>query len=155
VTLEFEHVFGVPVERLFAFHMTPGNLALLQRGWPTFRMVAHDGHIRVGSVTRVQERIGFVWVPLTFEHFLYEPPYRFGEHQVRGPFAKFEHVHEFVPTESGTLLRDVLDVRLPWYLGDELAMKLFVAPKLQNFFAYRHVELERFIRAGVLERMTA
>jgi ligand-binding SRPBCC domain-containing protein len=150
VKLTFEHVFDISAANLFAFHENPSNLALFLRGWTTFRMVANDGHIRVGSVTRVQERIGPVWVPMTFEHFVYEPPVRFGERQVRGPFKKLEHIHEFESAGSRTILRDALDVLLPWYLGGSIATRLFVAPKFRRFFAYRHAEMERLLRAGEL-----
>jgi len=157
MNIQFEHAFDfdMPPERLFAFHENPDNLALLLRDWPTFRMISNDGNIRVGAVTRIQEQMGLVWVPLTFEHFVYEPPHRFGERQVRGPFRKFEHIHEFVASGLGTVLRDVLDVRLPWYLGAGLAMRLIVAPKLRRFFAFRHAELERLVREGVVEQVTS
>lgn len=148
--LSFEHVFDVAAADLFLFHENPQNLAVFLNGWPTFRMISSDGHIRVGSITRVQERIGPVWIPMTFEHFLYEPPRRFGERQVRGPFTRLEHVHEFESTSSGTILRDSLDVVLPWYLGGSLAMRWFVAPKFRRFFAFRHAELDRLLKAGKL-----
>ncbi|MEK8024345.1 MAG: SRPBCC family protein [Candidatus Hydrogenedentota bacterium] len=149
--MQFERVFAVPRTQLFAFHENPDNLALLLRGWTAFRMIANDGHIRVGSITRVEERIGPVRVAMTFEHFVYEPPSRFGERQIRGPFAMFEHIHEFLPAESGTILRDRIDVRLPWYLGGSLTVKLFVAPKLRRFFAFRHAELQRLVRERVVD----
>ena len=148
--LAFEHTVHASAEEVFRFHENPNNLALLLRGWTTFRLVANDGHIRVGSLTRVQERIGPLWIPMTFEHFVYEPPFRFGERQVRGPFKKLEHVHEFESRGSGTILRDLLDVVLPWYLGGSLVMWLFVAPKFRRFFAFRHAEMDRLIRAGKL-----
>jgi uncharacterized protein len=150
VKLSFEHSFDVAAAALFAFHENPGNLVAFLRGWTTFRMVANDGHIRVGSVTRVQERIGPLWIPMTFEHFLYEPPRRFGERQVRGPFKKLEHVHEFESRGSRTILRDSLDVILPWYLGGSFATRWIVVPKFRRFFAYRHAEIDRMLKAGKL-----
>jgi hypothetical protein len=150
VKLSFERVLPAPIERLFAFHCDPENLVRLLAGWPTFRMVAHQGNVRPGSLTRVRERLGIVWVPMTFLHFVYEPPGRFGERLVRGPFRKFEHVHEFESIAGGTRIRDRLDVELPWWLGGELGMRLLVGPKLRRFFAYRHAELDRLVRAGAI-----
>ena len=148
--LSFEHVFDVAAADLFAFHENPGNLEVFLRGWTTFRMVANDGHIRVGSVTHIEERIGWIWIPMTFEHFLYEPPRRFGERQVHGPFETLEHVHEFESRGSRTILRDSVDVVLPWYLGGDLATRLIVAPKFRRFFAYRHAEMDRLLKTGKL-----
>ena len=119
-------------------------------GRPDLQLETNDGHIRVGSITRVEERIGPVWIPMTFEHFVYEPPRRFGERQVRGPFKRLKHIHEFESAGSRTILRDSLDVELPWYFGGNLATRLFVAPKLRRFFAFRHDEMDRLLRAGKL-----
>lgn len=148
--LEFKKRFDIPVGKLFAYHETPANLARLLEDWKTFRLVAHEGNIRVGSITRIEERVGFSWVPMTFEHFVYEPPRRFGERMTRGPFLKFEHIHEFESDGSGTLVRDRLEVLLPWYRGGEWTVKHFVAPKLGKFFAYRHAKMEQLIRDEVV-----
>jgi ligand-binding SRPBCC domain-containing protein len=79
-----------------------------------------------------------------------EPPTRFGEGQVRGPFARFAHVHEFEPRPGGTLLRERLEVRLPWWLGGEAAVRWIVAPRLRRYFAARHDRLARLAVAGAL-----
>jgi uncharacterized protein len=150
VKLSFEHTFEITPAELFAFHENPDNLTRFLRGWATFRMVANEGHIRIGSITRVQERVGPLWIPMTFEHFVYEPPRRFGERQVRGPFKRLEHIHQFEGIGSRTVMRDLLEVALPWYLGGELATRLFIAPKFRRFFAYRHAEMDRLLKAGKL-----
>ncbi len=93
--LVFEHTFAASREALFAFHERPGNLALLNRRWPAIRLGAHEGIVRPGGRTAVAIRLGPVWVGLTLEHFVHEPPLRFGETQARGPFRRFRHVHEF------------------------------------------------------------
>lgn len=148
--LEFKHIFEISAAELFAFHENPNNLVKFLHGWPTFRMVTNDGHIRIGSITRVEERVGPLWIPMTFEHFVYEPPHRFGERQVRGPFRKLEHIHEFQGAGPRTVMRDLLEVALPWYLGGELATRLFIAPKFRRFFEYRHGEMDRLLKSGKL-----
>ena len=148
--LSFERTFPIAAPDLFAFHENPDNLAVLLRGWPTFQMISNDGHIRVGSTTRVRERLGPIWIPMTFEHFVYEPPCRFGERQVAGPFRKMEHVHEFESAGARTIARDLIDVTLPWYLGGDLAVRLFVVPKFRRFFAFRHAAIDRLLAAGRL-----
>ena len=152
MTFTFESTVDLPREHVFAFHERPGNLALLMRRWRAFRMIAHDGLVRVGNVMRVQERIGILCLSMTFEHFLYEPPHRFGERLLCGPFRKFEHIHEFEPVGSGTVVRDLLDIRLPWYPGGELSMRLLGGARFRRMLAYRHTELLRLAREGVVEK---
>ncbi|REJ06976.1 cyclase [Microbacterium bovistercoris] len=54
-------------------------------------------------------------------------PHRFRDRQVRGPFAQFQHTHEFSPAPGGTLMRDEIVFRSPfWILGrtvDALIMR--------------------------------
>jgi hypothetical protein len=148
VRLEFEHRVAAPPDRVFAFHEDPANLAVLLERWRAFRLRRAARSIRPGSVTAVTERLFFLPIRMEFEHDLYEPPRCFGEHQRRGPFARFVHVHEFEPLEGGTLLRDRLDVALRPAFGGELVTRILVAPRLRRFFAVRHRALDRLFGAG-------
>jgi hypothetical protein len=55
-------------------------------------------------------------------------------------------VHEFAATDGGTVVRDLLEVELRWYLGGECAMRLFVAPMIRRAFAARQRALEEMLR---------
>ena len=152
--LRFEQYLALDRESVFKYHETPANLVLLMEGWPAFRMLQHDDTIRCGSKVRVAERVGPFWIPLTFEHFIYEPPYRFAERQIEGPFSKCEHVHEFVEEAGGTKIVDHLDVELPMWMGGGLATRLLVAPRLRRFFAFRkksYMSLHQSGRIAVYE----
>ncbi len=103
------------------------------------------------------ERMGPFRMRFVFEHFLHEPPERFGERMVRGFFREFEHVHEFEEAEAGTdgvartVIRDKLRVSLPWWMGGELATRLFVVPRLRRFFGVRQQAYGRLVEAGRFE----
>ncbi|MHC4845981.1 MAG: SRPBCC family protein [Planctomycetota bacterium] len=138
----------VPRERLFAFHQDPANLIELLSGWRDSRVVAHEGHVRPGARVQAIQRLGPFRLRLTFEHVLLEPPERFAERQVRGPFRVFEHVHEFEEADGGTILRDRVTIALPLWMGGEWATRRFVRPRLEAFFAFRHAALDRLVAAG-------
>jgi len=146
--LRFEQFLALDRESVFKYHETPANLVLLMEGWPAFRMLEHDGTIRCGSKVRVAERVGPFWIPLTFEHFIYEPPYRFAERQIEGPFSKCEHIHEFVEEDGGTRIIDHLDVELPMWMGGGLATRLLMVPRLRRFFAFRKKSYASLLQSG-------
>jgi len=148
--LRFEQLVSVPREALFAFHSTPANLALLLEGWSGFALLEHDGHIRPGARVRLEQRVVGLRHEMVFEHFVLEPPRRFGERQVRGPFRRFEHVHEFLEEALGTRVVDTVDFELPWRLGGALAERLVAAPMLARFFEFRRSAYRRLAAAGVL-----
>jgi ligand-binding SRPBCC domain-containing protein len=85
---------------------------------------------------RVELRVGLIrWVAL---HTAYEKDRLFVDEQIRGPFAKWVHRHEFEAAGGKTRLTDRIEYELP---GGPLVNKLFgwtVIPGLRNMFASRH-----------------
>jgi uncharacterized protein len=148
VEFSFEQSLSTRPERLFEFHTHPENLAVLLEGWPGFELVSHEGHIRPGALVTVRHRLGPLRFTLIFQHFVFEPSLRFGERQVAGPFASFEHVHELHPSDQGTRLVDRLHFEVPWGLGGRLAEQRLVRPVLRRFFAFRRASYEHLIAAG-------
>jgi ligand-binding SRPBCC domain-containing protein len=146
--LRFEQHLPIDRESLFRFHETPDNLQMLMEKWTAFRILDHEGTIRTGAKMRVAERLGPFWIPMTFEHFAYEPPLRFGERQIKGPFAICEHIHEFVEDGSGTKIVDLLNVALPFWLGGSVATRLCVAPRLRRMFAFRQQAYASLHKSG-------
>jgi ligand-binding SRPBCC domain-containing protein len=145
----FEQMIELPRASVFAFHEDPEHLVLLHRGWAAFRMIHHDGRLHQGSRTWFETTIaGMLPVAMGFEHVIYEPPHRFGEQLIHGPFSKFTHLHEFDEVSAGTMVRDLLEVELPWHYGGEWAMQLFIAPMLQRAFKLRGNALLKLSQSG-------
>jgi ligand-binding SRPBCC domain-containing protein len=130
--------------------MDPANLAILLEGWRCFELRGHTGSIRPGSRVQLRQRVGPLSFDLEFVHFVLEPPECFGERQVRGPFARFEHIHEFHEDSGGTRIVDRVDFALPWYLGGRLADRLFARPELVRFFEFRRKAYDRLLQDGRL-----
>jgi ligand-binding SRPBCC domain-containing protein len=149
--LRFEQIIGLPKATLFAFHEDPEHLALLHRGWATFRMIHHDGSLVLGSRTWFETTIAsIVPVVLGFEHTIYEPPHRFGERLIHGPFSQFTHIHEFIDVHGGTKVCDQIEVKLPWYYGGEIMMKIIVAPLLRQAFLNRGSALLKLAQTEIV-----
>lgn len=148
--LRFEQLVEASRERLFAFHADPANLAVLLAGWRGFELLEHAGSIRPPARVRLRQAVGPLRHELTFEHFVCEPPERFGERQIRGPFARFEHVHEFQAAALGTVVVDRIDFALPWRLGGRVAERWVAAPVLRRFFEFRREAYARLVADGRL-----
>ncbi len=154
--LRFESVISAPREEIFSFHTVPTCLAVLMRDWPGFRLLHHDGNVLQGSTTWFEQNVcRCIPVVMGFRHTVYQPPKRFGEEVIHGPFSRFTHVHEFEKQGGGTLVRDELDVTLPSIYGGETAMHHVVAPKIRRVFEYRHLRLSQLAEDGTLARGTA
>ena len=149
--LRFEQFVAVARPALFAFHSDPANLAVLLRGYRNFELLSHEGHIRPPARVRTRQSVWGLRHELVFEQFLLEPPLRFGERQVEGPFARFEHVHEFAEARGGTTIVDLVDFALPWYLGGPLVEPLVAATELESFFAFRRAAYQRLVATKALQ----
>jgi len=140
----FEHSVPLPPETVFRFFENPMRLELLHEGWSRIRVLRCEDNVHIGSETWVEVNIaGFIPLVLGFRHFLFEPHVRFGERLIHGPFATFTHIHEFHPQDSGTLVRDLLEISLPRHYGGEVAMRHIVEPEIKRSFHHRAEALDR------------
>ena len=134
VTFVKSVLIAAPMEAVFRFHERDDALALLAPAFPPVRMISSTGGIKIGA--RVELRVGvFSWVAL---HTAYEKNRLFVDEQIRGPFAKWVHRHEFEAAGAGTRLTDRIAYELP---GGSLVNILFgwtVKIGLHNMFAHRH-----------------
>jgi ligand-binding SRPBCC domain-containing protein len=123
-----------PVEAVFGFHEREDALRLLSPRFPPLRVIRKTGGIEPGS--RVELKIGpFPWTAL---HTAYEKNRLFIDEQVRGPFAKWIHRHEFESLDRKTRLTDRVEYRLP---GGEWMNRLLgwaVQLGLRQMFRERH-----------------
>jgi ligand-binding SRPBCC domain-containing protein len=145
----FEHEVWAGRESVFAFFENPKRLEWLHDGWSRTRVLRCEEQVRTGAETWVEVMLGgFVPVVMGFRHMLFESPVCFGEEAIHGPFSRFVHVHEFESREGGTVVRDLLEVCLPWYYGGERAVEKVVGPVLRGMFGHRAQALRRFVEEG-------
>ncbi len=95
----------------------------------------------------IDYRIHLHGIPLTWrtEITVWEPPYRFVDLQLRGPYSLWRHEHLFVEKDGGTLVIDHIDYAIPfsWMPGASLVQRFFVQPDLDKIFEYRSQALRR------------
>ncbi len=68
----------------------------------------------------------------------WEPPFRFTDSQIRGPYKQWVHRHLFEETADGTAVTDEVTYRPP---GGALVNRLFVAGEWRKIFSYRRAKL--------------
>jgi len=70
----------------------------------------------------------------------WQPPYRFIDEQLRGPYRQWIHEHTFEAREGGTLARDHVCYAVPL---DFLLHRWFVRPDIERMFRFRSEALRR------------
>ncbi|MGH7333951.1 MAG: SRPBCC family protein [Candidatus Rokuibacteriota bacterium] len=131
-------LIGRPRPVVFAFLADPCHAIQLTPPWLQLRALGAPARRQAGAV--LDYRLRCLGVPLTMRGFVREcdPPFRFLEVQVRGPFARWEHRHRFVATsETTTLMEDRLVYRFPFGLVGRAAHLVVGRHLMAAAWAYR------------------
>jgi ligand-binding SRPBCC domain-containing protein len=132
---------GTPSE-VFPFFADARNLEAITPPFLRFSVVTPEPiEMRVGAL--IQYRLQLHGVPVRWLTSIqaWDPPHRFVDVQVTGPYALWHHTHTFSPCDGGTLMRDVVRYAIPFGPLGELAHRLFVARDVERIFAFRQQEL--------------
>jgi ligand-binding SRPBCC domain-containing protein len=129
-------------DRLFAFFADAHNLERITPAWLRFGMLTPEPiDIQLGA--EIDYRLRLHGVPLRWRSriVLWQPPRRFADRQVSGPYARWVHLHALHPRRGGTLARDRVAFRLPGgTLGRALGGRL-AERDLRRIFAFRAARL--------------
>jgi hypothetical protein len=144
--LERTQVVAAPIDRAFAFFQDPQNLGRITPLWIDFEILRVDG-TPLAQGTRIEYRIRWLGVPQrwTAEIAEYDPPHRFVDIQVRGPYRSWRHEHIFEPIADGTRVHDRVQYELPFGPLGHIAHALVVRGQLERIFAYRAQAVERLL----------
>jgi hypothetical protein len=126
-----------PRADVFSFFADPANLARLVPRSLRLRILAAPAALTAGAVIDLQ--IGWPGLPVTWRAFIreWDPPFRFVDVQVRGPYARWEHRHRFLEDAVGTCVEDRVTYRLPLGPLGRLAHRLVVGGWLGALWDYR------------------
>jgi uncharacterized protein (TIGR01777 family) len=136
--IERETFVSRPLDEVFGFFSDPYNLEALTPPWLSFRVLSADGPLRDGALIRYGLRLRGVPFGWTSRLSSWEPPRRFVDEQVRGPYLRWVHEHTFEPADGGTIVRDVVDYDVP---GGKLVQRLLVRRDVERIFDYRAARL--------------
>jgi ligand-binding SRPBCC domain-containing protein len=145
-TLTIEQWLPRLIGEVFAFFSDAHNLDVLTPPWLHFRILT-PRPIPMGAGTIIEYRLRWRGVPLFWrtEVPLWQPPHRFVDRQVRGPYLQWVHEHTFEERDGGTLMRDTVNFAVPGGLLEPALAHLIVTPDVRRIFAYRRQKMrERF-----------
>jgi ligand-binding SRPBCC domain-containing protein len=145
--LEREQRVELPLERAFEFYGDAFNLEAITPPWLAFK-VTTPAPVTMDQGARLDYRLKLHGLPVRWQTRIeaWEPPHRFVDVQVRGPYSLWEHTHEFEAAgEGATTIRDRVRYALPLGPLGRLAQRLFVRRDVERIFDYR--------REAVAERL--
>lgn len=141
-------------DELFPFFANAGNLDTITPPWLHFHIVTPQP-IEMHSGALIDYKLRVRGIPLRWQTIIreWQPPHRFVDEQLHGPYRQWIHTHTFAPLGGGTLASDIVHYAVPF---DFLAHPLFVRRDIENIFAFRQKTLQHlFDGATTLEGSTS
>lgn len=135
-----------PREIVFEFFADPRNLEKLTPAWLRFQVLDPDA-VNMAAGASIDYRLRLRGIPLRWRSqiALWDPPRRFIDVQVRGPYREWAHEHRFESQSGGTLVADRVDYAVA---GGRLINRLLVRRDLERIFDYRTAALGRVFGSG-------
>jgi hypothetical protein len=132
-----------PRHEVFDFFAAAANLQSITPAFLHFGILT-PLPIRMRPGALIDYRLRLFGVPLRWRTRIdtFEPPSRFTDVQLRGPYRYWHHLHEFVEVSGGTEMIDRVTYALPFGPFGRLVHALFVQHTLRRIFDYRRDRLQ-------------
>lgn len=140
--LAFDQQVPRPLPEVFAFFSRAENLEVLTPPWLNFKILEVTPQpIQQGTLINYSLRVHGIPLRWTSEIVEWEPPHRFVDLQLRGPYKLWRHEHRFEARDGGTLISDTISLALPLGVLGQIAYKLKVHSDVDEIFAFRKTEI--------------
>jgi ligand-binding SRPBCC domain-containing protein len=140
--LTAELIVERPLEEVFDFFSSAENLEAITPPWLHFQIVTPTP-LNIKEKSLIDYKLKLHGIPIRWrtEIAAWEPPYRFVDQQLRGPYKRWYHEHTFESLgPNRTLAKDRVHY-IPRF--GSLVHKFFVKPDLLKIFGYRQEQLAK------------
>lgn len=146
--LRREQRLEAPPDAVFPFFADPRNLEAITPPLLRFRLLTPEP-IAMGVGTFLQYALRLHGVPVRWDTLIqeWEPPVRFVDVQVRGPYRLWHHTHELLAVDGGTLMRDTVRYAVGFGALGEVARRALVLRDLEAIFAFRAERVPALVAA--------
>jgi len=125
-------------QTVFDYHASRGAIDRLIPPWEQVKILKRNESLDVGAEVLLQQSLGVLKMEWLAKHTVFEPPTRFQDIQVRGPFRSWIHDHLIESAPNHTCrLTDSVQYRLPYGLLGQLGSH-WIQAKIASMFDYRH-----------------
>jgi len=148
---QWRTTYSVPVDELYAWHARPGAFERLVPPCERIRVlerhggIADEGHLVLSLDAGLPKGLPgdrLAHVRWELRHHDHIAGRQFVDTQVKGPFARWEHTHRFLPKgERESVLEDILDYELPTSAKLTLLGDALVQRRIDRAFRFRHERL--------------
>ena len=136
---------SAPVEEVFSFFSAAENLNLITPPWLHFKILT-PLPVLMKKNALIDYSIKILGLRMTWntEITVWQPPVRFVDRQINGPYRVWEHTHQFEEKGGGTQMEDVIRYAVPGFVLSPLIHFLLVRPRLEKIFTFRETSIQEY-----------
>ena len=140
-TLETQIILTKPIHEVFPFFANSENLNAVTPPWLNFEILT-SLPIAMKIGTKVDYRLSLHGIPIRWRSEITEwnPPHKFTDVQLKGPYRFWKHEHFFVSEGNQTRMIDRVEYAIPGWIFAPIVHSLFVKRDLEKIFDYRERE---------------
>lgn len=131
-------ILNKPLSEVFPFFANAENLDKVTPPWLKFEILTLlPIEMKVG--TKVDYRLRLHGIPIHWcsEITEWDPPHKFTDYQLKGPYRFWQHQHFFTAEGNQTRMIDRVEYGIPGWIFAAIVHSLFVKLDLIKIFEYR------------------
>jgi ligand-binding SRPBCC domain-containing protein len=146
--LETTTLIPRPLSEVFAFFSKAENLNLLTPPALQFRILTPIP-VQMQKGTLIDYKLSLNGIPFGWNTEIceWQPPYRFADRQLKGPYRLWYHIHTFREENGVTVMTDRVEFLSPGGILEPLIHRLFVGRKVREIFAFREAAMKKLFPA--------
>jgi ligand-binding SRPBCC domain-containing protein len=139
--LSTSQLLRIDRKEAFKFFEDPKHLCDITPLWLEFCMLNKDSDTGVHENAEFDYTIKFMGIPMRWRSRIidYQPPERFTDVQLKGPYKSWAHLHVLEKAPAGTLMRDEVTYKL--HIPALMLHPFIIKKKLIDIFSYRSVKI--------------
>ena len=143
-----ETIINKPLQEVFEFFSNAQNLNLLTPPQLQFEILT-PLPIAMKKGTLIDYKLKLSGIPFYWktEIAAWEPPFRFVDKQLKGPYKIWIHEHRFEEKNGKTYMYDTVEFLSPGWFLEPIINKLFIEKKVKEIFTYREKKLKEIFKA--------
>jgi ligand-binding SRPBCC domain-containing protein len=155
--LRAEMMIDLPREQVFDFFADAMELERITPPWLQFSVLTPPPiEIKKGQLLDYRLKLHGIPINWRTEIAEWEPPFRFVDQQLRGPYQRWYHEHTFHEIDGKTLVcDDVHYILRGGRLIRPLLQRMFVGPDLEKIFRFRQDRLAQIFAAKIADKSSA
>ena len=141
--LNVTHQIDAPLDKVFDFFSKPENLSKITPAKLGFNILT-PSPIKMEKGTLIDYTIKLAGIPLRWRSLIteYDPPKKFVDEQLNGPYSYWHHTHSFRAVNSGVEMNDVVRYAIPMGIIGRFMHAIWIKRDLNKIFNHELVSNE-------------